>query len=392
MANLRAVTTTAVNLRERASAEARILRELPKGAQVEVQGNDGVWLLVDHAGQKGYVKSPFVRAEANGDERALWSTIVTSPALNVRAGPDAGAALRGTVHVGQTLEAVGVDVDWLRIRFGGQPAFVKAAYTRSDTMPAPARERWTPEEIAAERGRIMQEDNSDRRGDLFEALQARVAYQSQRDNAATTSNGTRIETPSGQMCNLTSLGMALAYLGIPNPDPSKQYEDALEHLRQKRGLPERTNVLGWGGVANALGAHYKMIGTGVTAGQEWWKDEVRPWLRAGQGAIMSIGGHIVRLQGVTEQGLVVDDPYGRCRLLPGEQGKWDYEANNVYGKRGETVGEDSLWRWEDVSRHTMRWIARVFMPAGRRGPDDQEQPPTPVFDDDGIVLEDAPAG
>jgi hypothetical protein len=112
----------------------------------------------------------------------------------------------------------------------------------------------------------------------------------------------------------------------------------------------------------------------------------RPHLRRGAGVIMSIGNHIVRVQGVTDQGLIVDDPYGRCRLLPGEAGAWKYALFNEYDKPGQTAGEDTLWPWADVSKHTMRWVAAIAPAAVVLG----DEEPLPDIEDDGVVVENNP--
>lgn len=87
-------------------------------------------------------------------------------------------------------------------------------------------------------------------------------------------------------------------------------------------------------MAQALGTCVSFKGGGpVTQGHDSWDTNVRePHLRRGDGVIMSIGGHIVRVQAVTDQGLVVDDSYGRCSLLPGEANAWKYLLYNEYDK------------------------------------------------------------
>lgn len=211
--------------------------------------------------------------------------------------------------------------------------------------------RLTPEEIHRARELIEQDADEKHRGDLYEALQAKVEYHSQRDNKSKDAAGKSI---GDVMCNLTSLSMVLSYLGVPNPDPKMQYEDSLEKIRVDKKLPARTMADGWGGVAKELGVTVTFLGSNVTQGHDWYAKNVLPQLRAGHAVMLSVTGHIVRLQAVTDTGLIMDDPYGKEKLLAGSKHKW--EATN---KRGEasTVGEDSFWPWEDVSKHNMLWIA-----------------------------------
>ena len=387
MAALKGATTTGVNLRRRASADASILRQLSQGDQIEVIGNQGLWLQVRHNGQTGFVKMDFVQG-VDAVEPA-WTTTVAASKLNVRQEASASSAVLGQLSKGQSVEVVGLSSGWLRVRFGNQTGFIAAEFTQSTKD----KDRLTPEEIKQERQRIAQEQNKEVRGDLFEELQSKVIYQSQRDNEARDSRGNKVETKSGNMCNLTSLGMGLAYLGIPNPDPNQQYEDALEAIRAKHvGFP-RTDSRGWGGVAQRLGAGVDIFATEVAQGRDWWEANVRPRLRQGNAVIMSIGEHIVRVQQVAEDALVVDDPYGQGRLLPGKtppggpiKAKYTGSGLNEYGKKGETAGEDVRWPWQDVSQHAMRWIAQLSLGGTRDASE------LPAIEDSGTVLTDDAVG
>lgn len=214
-----------------------------------------------------------------------------------------------------------------------------------------AKERLTTDEIRRARELIDQETDDARRGELFQSLQSKVEYHSQRDNAS-TADGKKI---GDVMCNLTSLAMALTYLGVQNPDPSKQFEDVLEEIRVKKKLPARTLADGWGGVANELGATVEFIGWSIVKGQDWYQANVSPALSAGNAVMASITGHIVRLQAVTPAGLVADDPFGNVKLTKGEGHKWD-ETNS---DKNPNAGEDSVWPWSEVSEHSMLWIAKI---------------------------------
>lgn len=241
-----------------------------------------------------------------------------------------------------------------------RPSGDRAATTPQNLQALMAQPRLSIEEIAQARRLIAQVSNASQRGDLYEALQEKVRYHSQRDNTS-TANGRNI---GDVMCNLTSLAMCLSYLGIPNPNPQLQYEDALEEIRRRERLPARTTRAGWGGVARHMGVNFGIIGEQVTQGESWYRRHVLTQLRAGKAVMMSITGHIVRLQAVTESGLVVDDPYGRSRLLAGASRGWERGGNNArgvattVGQRGAgNRGEDHAWSWDAVASHSMLWIA-----------------------------------
>jgi SH3-like domain-containing protein len=423
MSNLIAVITTGANMRQTASKDAPIVAVLDKGAQVNVLGNAGNWLRVQHDGHTGFVYIELSQPQPASAAEAAWTTTVIAQQLNLRASAARESNTLGTLAQNQQVPVIGYVGTWLWVRANDQNGFISADCTASVSalgeavaqaqlqafaqtiapvgiaapdastvaMPAPEvqlKARLTPEEIGAVRNSIAQELDENARGDRYEELQSCVIYASQRDNQARNPDGSRVETRSGNMCNLTSLSMALSYLGIANPKPNMQYEDALELLRQERHLDDRTTAKGWGGVAQALGARVSFIGNGsVTQGHDWWDANVRrPHLRKGAGVIMSIGNHIVRVQAVTEQGVIVDDPYGRCGLLRGEAGAWKYVLYNEYDKPGQTAGEDTLWPWADVAQHTMRWVAAIAPAPMVLG----DEEPLPDIEDDGVVVENNP--
>jgi uncharacterized protein YraI len=406
MAALNATTTTDLNLRQTASDQAPVLATIPAGGQVEVLGNNGIWLYVNFNGLAGFAGIEFTQPVPPIGDSVKWTTIVNTEQLNVRSAPDPAADPPiGSLVAGDRVDVLGYQGKWFLTLSGGQAGFVNGAYTLSvsETGGPPAQPQaqpersapaqgfsagaleirpgaMPPEEIRALRQQIGQIGDEQQRGDQFEALQAAVIYTSQRDNRA-TQNGARVETRSGAMCNLTSLSMALSYLGIANPDPGQQYEDALEYVRQRRGLPARTEVRGWGGVAEAMGARVQMIfGTDIVAGRDWFFQNVRPALRRGHAVMLSITGHIVRVQGMNDQGLIVDDPAGASKLGPGRQ--FSFARSNQYDAPDQRVGENHLWPWSDVAQHNTHWVAAILPPSGVLGPGE----PLPAIEDDGVLF------
>jgi hypothetical protein len=322
------------------------------------------------------------------------SATVTATALNVRQKPSTNAAKLGTLSKGTRVKVVNKVDDWLQIDYQDKTAFISAKYAefqpntadlgkgkqeqagqqqaQSNQSPQSNhtteiatdnkglealmdKERLTPEEIKQARELIAKEADEKRRGDLYLALQAKVQYHSQRDNE-TKVKGEKI---GDVMCNLTSLAMCLSYLGISNPNPEMQFEDALEKIRVDKKLPARTTAEGWGGVAKELGVKVDFLGWNVTQSQDWYQKNVLPRLRKGEAVMMSITGHIVRVQSVTEDGLVADDPFGKAKLLKGTGRKWESynKSDKKWSKEKENAGEDVVWPWSDVAQHQMLWIA-----------------------------------
>jgi len=233
-----------------------------------------------------------------------------------------------------------------------------------------AKPRLTPEEIKRARQLIAAEPTT-ARGDLYDELQAKVIYFNQREN---TSTGRLKDGSIGNlgdvMCNLTALAMCLEYLGVPNPHPEMSYPDALEKVRRDK-LPRaaRTTEAGWGGVATALGVPHTALGGGKRA-RSFWAGTVQAALRGGKSVMCSIEDHIVRIQDITDEGVVADDPFGRSKLLPGKTQRnspkgaltshaWlgsNHKAGRNDGKQSN-VGEDITWPWAEVETHHFLWIA-----------------------------------
>lgn len=226
---------------------------------------------------------------------------------------------------------------------------------------------YTAEQIKQARDLIVQEKNATKRGELFLLLQGKVEYHNQRNNAST--GGTNLDAENNRtgkkigdvMCNLTSLAMALETLGISNPEPDKypQYEDYLEHVGRDKYGKKFARTGDWQGVASAMGAKVTIIGSGYLK-KSWWETKALPKLQEGNGMMMSITGHIVRVQDVHDDGLIIDDPYGKVDLKEGTG--WGYKGskNAADSESGKgVIGENSVWAWNKVEKHSMKWVGVV---------------------------------
>ena len=233
-------------------------------------------------------------------------------------------------------------------------------------------------------------------GDYWEQLQGKAAYVNQRDvrqvfgEETFFSRKTGIKSQVGGTCNLASLAMSLSFLGVyirdlsnefPNMPKAANDTEKLELIRLS--LPDskrhdRTLPLGWGNVANELGANVTDIGEGVHK-KAWWEEKIRnAHLRKGHAVMCSIegerGSHIVRIQAITNEGIIVDDPIGKSvpqagktRTEPDSINKstngaqsndidpWIRKRTNNDGK----VGSDHLWPWRAVEGHHFKWIRAI---------------------------------
>jgi len=222
------------------------------------------------------------------------------------------------------------------------------------------------------------------RSELYLLLQEKTPHHSQRNNQSLgrAVDGDRLGGKIGNvMCNLTSAAMVLEQLGIENPDPEHfpQFEDYLENLRRKfvdakyqellkaGASPtkaklgsyarfHRTTQEGWGKVLELMGATKDMITPHRT--RRFWEGTVLPHLAGGEAVMMSINGHIVKLQGMNEEGLIVDDPYGKSQLLA-NIGLPENKKAGKYRHNAKLSGNNTIWSWASVLEHDMLWIAVV---------------------------------
>lgn len=249
------------------------------------------------------------------------------------------------------------------------------------------RDKLSVEEIG--RARQLIEACITNRSEAYLKLQEKVIYVNQRDNQAIDSSGTKVEDRVyGGTCNVSSLAMVFKYLGYTKAElidfltrngfkrdmSSMQYEDLVEYAGQY-GVKswDRYSHFSMGKLANALGfTSYQLQGSNGYLGQAWYEKNLLPELKSGHGALMSIYGHIVRIQGMNEKGLIVDDPFGVTILKKGltqynyaigaanDDGtnkRYNYGGKQVEGDWNE--GEDNIWNWKTLENHGTYWIRIV---------------------------------
>ena len=214
----------------------------------------------------------------------------------------------------------------------------------------------TVEQVAEARALIAQLPEAEQ-ADAYRTLAQRSPYASQRDNTDAR------EKEQGGTCFVTSVAMALMQLGVPNPDPSVEYEAAL--LAMAEGDIEFTST--WRNVAERLGVASEEYGEKTINDwtEEQWRSFVEDTIGSGKSAILSLVGHVVRIEGWSEAGLLIDDPYGTTVInatgKTGSNGKPRYFADRNErgadeGTEGANVGEHAAYPWADVVAHTFKYI------------------------------------
>jgi hypothetical protein len=67
-------------------------------------------------------------------------------------------------------------------------------------------------------------------------------------------------------------------------------------------------------------------------------------------------GHLVRLQNITKECIIVDDPYGKVTNFNIRQNchGGGYETNSRTEENSK--GNDNLWKWNDIKDITVKYI------------------------------------
>jgi hypothetical protein len=232
-----------------------------------------------------------------------------------------------------------------------------------------AKSRLTIDEIRESRQLIANLPASNR-ASLYRKLQYKVPYFNQRDNGYTSI--------ADVMCNVTTLASCLTFLGVKNPQPSRQFEDVLESIIRNKPstYPSYSGINArywWSNFAKLAKNEFGIASSGVkmlsgfpATNLQYFKNFVKtnwePTLNQGKaimtGVATTTGGHIVKVVDIdwNRGGIIVDDPYGRAQNRPGsDYKKFGYPGTRNTRSRGSVntqrgqdeggIGNDNFWSW-----------------------------------------------
>jgi hypothetical protein len=230
----------------------------------------------------------------------------------------------------------------------------------------------TPAEIKQVRDLIAKVQDEGRKKEFFLKLQEKVPYHNQRDNTSIATdedvenNSSWLsagENVGDIMCNLTSEAMCLEYLGINCPDPDMQFEDYLEELRRDKEFKHRGDPAAREKLSMEFDVSYKKIDLN-TDDRDLLISNLKPELEKGRAVLLSAfsspKGHIVRLQTITDEGLIIDDPYGQVQnFSQRENGGFGYTDGKNSTDNSDIKGKDNLWTWADI-KDTIIKYAEIY--------------------------------
>lgn len=167
-----AIVTTpsgTLNLRAEPYSGAQVLRQLPKGATVEVLSRQQDWTCISYNDLTGYVMTRYLTfgteiqttptpeistevtpspAPASGEARTAYVDTATG-GLNLRQSP--GGTVLANIPQGWQLSVIPYDDTWAYTTYNGQEGYVMLRYLRWDqpTDPLPDEDNGTPDEEQA---------------------------------------------------------------------------------------------------------------------------------------------------------------------------------------------------------------------------------------------------
>ncbi len=276
-------------------------------------------------------------------------------------------------------EAASVAEDWVKVLLMS-PAKTKAGEKSLEELKKI--DELTPAQIRKYRDYIKTLPE-DERAEWYLELQKKVPYHNQRDNeslatdADVENNKTWLKKGDNAgdiMCNLTAEAMCLEMLGIEFPCENcdsvcgiySQFEDYLECLRRSNQYGARTVTSTRRSLAELFNVRqvYQSFTGKFSENKSQLITYINGKLEKGYSVLMSVWpnckGHIVRVQSIDEEKIIVDDPNGKVK---GKKDGFDHREScksGGYEKNDKTsasvVGEDNEWYWSDIENVTIKYV------------------------------------
>lgn len=124
-----ATATTTVNVRSSDSEQADKMGKVMSGTKVQVQEvRVNGWTKIVYEGGDGYIKSEYLQMEESADGLETIGTVTANTNINVRSAPSQEAEVMGVLPGGESLELLGNEGDWCKVKYNGKVAYVKAEF------------------------------------------------------------------------------------------------------------------------------------------------------------------------------------------------------------------------------------------------------------------------
>lgn len=124
------VTADVLHVRAGSSTSHDIISRVYNGQSLNVIGEENGWFKINHNGKTGYVSGEFVskNGATNSNVSTGGNNKVTADVLRVRTGPSTSSSVSGRVYEGQTLNVIGEENGWVKIKHNGQIGYVSGQF------------------------------------------------------------------------------------------------------------------------------------------------------------------------------------------------------------------------------------------------------------------------
>ncbi|MCI8789497.1 MAG: SH3 domain-containing protein [Lachnospiraceae bacterium] len=128
-----ATATTTVNVRSSDSEQADKLGKVVGGTKVQVQEvRVNGWTKIVYEGGDGYIKSEYLQMEESAEGLETIGTVTANTNINVRSAASEEAEVLGILPGGESLELLGNENGWCKVKYSGKVAYVKADYVTAN--------------------------------------------------------------------------------------------------------------------------------------------------------------------------------------------------------------------------------------------------------------------
>ncbi|OFD38200.1 peptidase M24 [Bacillus mycoides] len=125
------VTADVLHVRAGSSTSHDIISRVYNGQSLNVIGEENGWFKINLNGKTGYVSGEFVSKngeKTNNNVSTGGKNKVTADVLRVRTAPNTSSAISGRVYEGQTLNVIGQENGWVKIKHNGQVGYVSGGF------------------------------------------------------------------------------------------------------------------------------------------------------------------------------------------------------------------------------------------------------------------------
>ncbi len=131
-----------LNLREKASLQAKVLGQYWTGTWIEILEKGGEWCKVKVAGKEGYMMTKYLNTGASG--ATLYVRTNTGIGLNLRAAPSLNAAIITSFPIDTAVTVVQKGASWHKVNVSDQEGYMSSKYLAATKAPAYTKPLETP--------------------------------------------------------------------------------------------------------------------------------------------------------------------------------------------------------------------------------------------------------